>query len=235
MALGFFLGSVFPPQYLPWKGSPGPQPAKVQAAAAADGSVSLPSGSSSAGTGAQGTEERRTLNKNDNIPLLESAETVLQLLQRRDYQALSTWVDPQRGVTITAFSTVDGEVDLNFSAGQVAQFGQDAQRYHWGTVPGSGEEIQMTPAEFVSAYLCAADYTQAAWIGVDRVNITGNALENVAEAYPGCRFVDLTFPGSQTAGQNGVQGTDWSSLKLVFAPGEVGWTLVGLVHSQWTP
>ena len=67
-------------------------------------------------------------------------------------------------------------------------------------------------------------------IGVDRIQMTGNALENLKDAYPDCRFVDFSYPELDPA----YQGLDWCSLRLVFAPETTKWRLVGIVHGQWT-
>ena len=74
------------------------------------------------------------------------------------------------------------------------------------------------------------DYTQAPSVGVDQIVMSGNSLENLQEAYPDCRFVDLCYPSLDPA----YEGLDWCSLKMVFAPTQSGWYLVGLIHSQWT-
>ena len=59
---------------------------------------------------------------------------------------------------------------------------------------------------------------------------TGNALENVAESFPGCRFLEYHFPGLEPKNE----GFDWCSLKLVLSPYQGEWRLVGLIHSEWT-
>ncbi len=64
---------------------------------------------------------------------------------------------------------------------------------------------------------------------MDQVVLSGNALENVAQAYP------LPVCGPVLSGRDpDLGGLDWCSLKLVFAPLEGQWWLVGLIHSQWT-
>ena len=74
------------------------------------------------------------------------------------------------------------------------------------------------------------DYARAPEVGVDTVFLSGNALENVSDAYPDARFVDYAFPGLDPE----LEGFDWCSLKLVFEPWENEWYLVGLVHGEWT-
>ena len=227
LILGFLLGSVFPQSYLPW-GVEDPEVLHASVVTLPD--PLPPSGEDSSSAGADQPEEPPALNPRENFPLLNTACAVVRLIQQRDYAGLSAYVHPDRGLTLTAYSTVNPADDLTFTAAQVAAFGQDENRYTWGLVAGTGELIQMTPEEFFSAHLAALDYTQSSRIGLDQVNISGNALENVAEAYPGCRFVDFTCPGQAQSSH----GQDWSALKLVFLPHRDRWLLVGLIHSQWT-
>ena len=137
---------------------------------------------------------------------------------------------PEEGVTFTPYSTVDRDSDLRFTAAQVRQFSTDQTVYTWGVSDGLGSLIELTPAEYFSTYVFNTDYTQAPEIGVDRILQSGNALENLTEAYPGCRFVEFHFPGLDPANA----GLDWCSLKLVFSPSDSCWQLVGIIHSQWT-
>ena len=166
----------------------------------------------------------------DNFPLLSSACAVVRAIQERDYDTLAAFVHPEEGVTFTPYSTVDRDSDLRFTAAQVRQFSTDQTVYTWGVSDGLGSLIELTPAEYFSTYVFNTDYTQAPEIGVDRILQSGNALENLTEAYPGCRFVEFHFPGLDPANA----GLDWCSLKLVFSPSDSCWQLVGIIHSQWT-
>lgn len=239
LILGFLLGSICPQEYLPWGMEDVDGPVLT-----APPIVMVPSDEDSAQSQAQTSvsdaesapeqneknEQEVVFNPKDNFPLLNTACAVLRTLQTRNYAMLASYVHPERGLTFTPYSTVSLENDLTFTMGQVKKFAEDQEKYVWGVLPGTGDLIQMTPGEFVDSYIFGADYTQASRIGVDRINISGNALENVTEVYPDCRFVDYTFPGfDPEAG-----GLDWCSLKLIFAPAENQWRLVGLIHSQWT-
>ncbi len=228
LIFGFLLGTIVPPQSLPWSVSGSDQPVvPVQSNTLfTDKPDSASSKSGMSGQSGQALE----FNPKENFPLLNTACAVLRAIQQRDYTALAGYVHPEQGLTFTPYSTVNLEMDLTFTAAQVADFKEDENRYLWGMVSGTGEMLQMTVEEFFNSYIFNVDYTQASRIGIDRVNITGNALENVTEVYPDCRFIDFTYPGADIANQ----GQDWSSLKLVFAPSESQWLLVGLIHSQWT-
>lgn len=170
------------------------------------------------------------LDPEDNFPLLRSAYAVCLCLQQQNWSGLAAYVHPEQGVTFTPYSTVDPDSDRNFTADQVRSLDQDRNVYTWGFEDGRGEAIQMTFAQYFGRYVCDRDYTQAPELGVDRVMTGGNALENLTEVYDGCRFVDFSFPTSDPVND----GLDWSSLKLVFQPGDERWYLVGIVHGEWT-
>lgn len=165
-----------------------------------------------------------------NRVLLMRATSVLSAIKSKDYITLSTYVHPQKGVTFTPYSTVEPEANLNFSVSGIARAGEDPLQYIWGITDGRGSPIQLTMADYFAVYVFNADYTQAPIIGVDRVIGSGNAPENVAEAYPQGRFVEFHFPW--LAKEN--KGFDWCSLKLVFEEYNGDFKLVGIIHSQWT-
>ena len=170
------------------------------------------------------------LDPEDNFSLLSSACAVCRCLQQQNWSALSGYVHPDRGVTFTPYSTVEPSSDRNFTADQIKNLAQDTNVYTWGFEDGRGNPIQMTISQYMERYVYDRDYVQVPEIGVDRIMTGGNALENLTEAYDGCRFVDFSFPSADPVND----GLDWSSLKLVFQAGEERWYLVGVVHGEWT-
>lgn len=170
------------------------------------------------------------LDKGDNTLLLERANQVLEALKTEDYAALSELVHPQRGVTLTPYSTVDPTRDNVLTQAGVAKLATDDQVRLWGLYDGSGNPIRCTGTEYFDRYVFNADYTEAPRVGIDTILISGNALENVAAAYPDGRFVEYHFPGIDPA----LEGFDWCSLKLVFEVWDNDWYLVGLIHGEWT-
>ena len=143
---------------------------------------------------------------------------------------LSTYVHPTRGVTFTPYSTVALQRDQNFTVDQIKNLSSDTSTYTWGYEDGRGESIQMTMSEYFARFVFDADYTQAPKVGVDQIITSGNALENLTEAYPDCHFVDFCYPSRDPANE----GLDWCSLKLVFLGEKTSWYLVGVVHGEWT-
>lgn len=171
-----------------------------------------------------------SLDIEDNSYLLERASQVLEALKAEDYAALSELVHPQRGVTLTPYSTVDPSCDNVLPQTSVAKLATDDQVYLWGLYDGSGDPIRCTGTEYFDRYVFNVDYTEAPQVGIDTVLIRGNALENAAAAYPNGRFVEYHFPGIDPE----LEGFDWCSLKLVFEVWENDWYLVGIIHGEWT-
>ena len=188
--------------------------------------VSQPDGNSSAAASAT----LEPLVPEANFPLLGSACAVNRCFQQGDWATLAAYVHPDRGVTFTPYSTVDLDSNLNFTASQIKNLAQDETVYTWGFEDGRGDPIQMTFAQYFERYVYDRDYTQVPQIGIDRIMTGGNALENLPDAYPGCRFVDFSFPSADPVND----GLDWTSLKLVFLPEGEHWYLVGVVHGEWT-
>ena len=187
-------------------------------------------GSQSSGSTSAAPSAPELPDPSDNFPLLNSACAVNRCLQQQNWAALAAYVHPARGVTFTPYSTVDLESDLSFTPDQIKNLAQDKNVYTWGFEDGRGDPIQLTMQEYFFRYVCNADYTQAPEIGIDRIITGGNALENLAEIYTGCRFVDFCFPSADPVND----GLDWSSLKLVFQLEGEHWYLVGIVHGEWT-
>lgn len=221
LLVGFLVGIICP---TPWSGPKNP----VQAASTG-ASVSTASAKNN-NDGSSSSAAAPALDPTDNALLLDSALLALRALKEQDYNLLSTFVHPTRGVTFTPYSTVNFETDLTFTANQIRSLTEDKNVYTWGSVDGHGKLIELTMAQYMEQYVFHTDYTQAPEIGIDQIMISGNALENLAEAYPDCRFVDFTFPSFSPDSQ----GLDWCSLKLVFEAGESKWSLVGIIHGQWT-
>ncbi|MDR1156994.1 MAG: hypothetical protein LBK75_01605 [Oscillospiraceae bacterium] len=162
--------------------------------------------------------------------LVENAFTVVNCLKQEDFAKLADWVHPEKGILFVPYSTVLPERNLLFTAAEVRRFASDKNVYIWGVTDGEGAPIQSTPVDFFRRYLNNRDYTQASVVGVNTLIKTGNATENVAEAFPEARFVELNISMLDPA----QEGLDWSSLKIVFENVRGAYKVVAIIHSQWT-
>jgi len=220
LVIGFLFGGLLP---MPWDEEDVSTPVSgvLTPPASTSGTVNLP---------ASPDIEPEPLDQKNNFLLLSTACGVTRALRDGDYAKLAACVHPKLGVTFTPYSTVNPETDLTFTADEIRSLDKDDTVYTWGFVDGRGNLIEMTISRYLTQYVYDRDYVQAPELAFDRVLLSGNALENITEAYPGCRFVDFSFPSSDPLND----GLDWSSLKLVFQAYENNWFLVGIVHGEWT-
>lgn len=162
--------------------------------------------------------------------LIRQSYLVLNSLKNQDYLALSGYVHPQKGLTLTPYSTVDPQKDKTLQSGDIAKAAKNDALYVWGFHDGSGAPIQLSISDYFKTYVYNADYSKAPMIGVNTVLSMGNSLENVQVAYPDAQFVEFYFPSLDPK----YNGLDWCGLKLVFEQVLQEYKLVGLIHSEWT-
>ena len=83
----------------------------------------------------------------DTDRLLERAARVLETLSDRDFQALSRLVHPERGVTLTPYSTVS-DCDRVLLPQQVSSLESDEEVYTWGLEDGIGS-LSVSPGRSI--------------------------------------------------------------------------------------
>lgn len=162
----------------------------------------------------------------DSLSLVRCALETADAIREGEYSLLSSYVHPEEGVTFTPASTVDRNSNLTFQAGELAQVAESGKSYVWGTSTDAATPIKLTLKDYVASYVWDRDYIASPRISVDAMQVSGNALENTADAYPGCHYVEFYYPAAD--GQS-----EWSTLKLVFQWYQNEWYLVGIVHSAW--
>jgi len=167
----------------------------------------------------------------DNAELTALAYGVLEYIRDGDYQALSRVAHPDFGVVFSPYATVTLTTNRRFTPLQIAEFEKDTTIYVWGVQDGSGEPIEMTPADYFAGYVYSKDYFSASLIGVNRIVKSGNALENITDEFPGVRFVDFHIPGGE---KDTPEELAWGSLRLGFEEYEGALWLTVIINSRWT-
>jgi len=164
----------------------------------------------------------------DREQLTHLSSAVAECLALGDYAALAEYIHPVYGLLFAPSPTVNLGSNQCFTPQRVAYAGEDKTVYVWGVKYGTDELIKLTTRQFLEEYIYDRDYLHAPVLGFNTVLRSGNALENVATAFPEGRFVDLYFPSS-AEGAN-----DWRILRMVFedAGGEL--KLSALIHSEYT-
>ena len=164
--------------------------------------------------------------RSDDLAAL--AVAVADCIAAEDYAALSEYVHPVYGLVFSPYSTINLGSNQCFTPQRVAITGKDNSLYVWGVKYGSDEPIQLTAAAYFSEYVYDRDYAHAPVMGFNTVLRSGNALENVAAAFPDGQFVDLYFPSTSA------EANDWRILRMVFEDCEGEMKLSALIHGEYT-
>ena len=170
-------------------------------------------------------------NMSSHTSVLESALSIMKNIKNRDYVSLAKWIHPVKGVTFTPYSSVKSGKDVTLKPDDIKNANTNASAYNWGTDAGKGDEISLPITAYFDRYVYDHDYLAAPEIGLNRILKEGNTSENVKTAYPNAQFVDFYFSSFESQ----YEGMDWASLKLVLEEYQGNWTLVGMIHSCWTP
>ena len=155
------------------------------------------------------------------------AAAVLEAIRTKDMRALAELVHPERGVRFSAYSYVDIH-DIRLTRAQVAAAMSDATVRHWGDFDGSGEPIDLTFARYQAHFVWDADFTKGHARPAD---FGENTIDNAKDFYaPDGIVVEYYLDGRDPR----FGGMDWRALRLVMAPKDGDYYLVGVIHAEWT-
>ena len=168
--------------------------------------------------------------KDSDIQLENLSKKILAVLKARDYKALAIYVHPELGLRFSPYAFVDVKADCKFTVAGLINVKQKGKKIKWGKYDGSGELIMMTVPEYFNRFVYDADFINRGEISINEVIPSGNTVNNVEEAYPGCEHVEFMFPGTDPA----LEGMDWRVIRLVFKKVKDKMYLVGIIHSEWT-
>ncbi|MFN4080021.1 MAG: hypothetical protein ACK4NS_03900 [Saprospiraceae bacterium] len=155
---------------------------------------------------------------------------MLDLLSRKDFEALADWIHPELGLRFSPYGFVDTSSGLRLSRAEFkATLANEAVRV-WGAYDGNGEPIEMNFKDYYKEFIFNADFSKPEKFAENEIIGKGNTLINMAEMYPDCKFIESYFSGFAPE----FAGMDWSSLRLVFKKEGARHYPVGIVHDQWT-
>lgn len=160
--------------------------------------------------------------------LLALSSDVLALLAEKDWSAIEDCIHPD-GLTFTPYSTV-GETDRTIAKEDFAAAAESQEAVLWGNWDGSGDPLNLTFNAYWNRFVWNTDYQAADSATPNKITLSGNSIENVMEAYPDCMYVEYAV--NSYLGYD--DGTDWSTLKLVFVRVDDQWYLRAVIHGEWT-
>lgn len=161
--------------------------------------------------------------------VLDLAAGVVGALKNKDMSALSAYVHPQLGLRFSPYAAVK-DTDLVFPADEVAGLLNDDTLYNWGGYFSTGNPIELTFADYFSQFVYDVDFAVAPEISLNHRLGESTTLDNSHDFYPEAMIVEYHFPSFNPQ----YEGMDWRSLRLVFQQEKDTWSLVGIIHDQWT-
>ncbi|WP_240376993.1 S-layer homology domain-containing protein [Bacillus piscicola] len=156
-----------------------------------------------------------------------AADSALSAIGAEDWEALSSFVHPDKGVRFSPYAYVEIADDQQFTAAEMETLWGDSTTYLWGQYDGTGFPIELTFQEYYEEFIYARDYLHADETSVNERLGQGNTIDNSQDAYPDAEIVEYHFTHSGN-------GLDWSSLRLAMEKQNGSWYVVGVIHDQWT-
>lgn len=164
---------------------------------------------------------------NKDSLLSATANKVLIILKNKQYDSLVNYFSDS--VHFSPYGFI-GSGEQTLTAGDFLKLNTSGKTINWGSYDGSGDPIELTLQQYFEKFVYNADFLKAQQTAIDSFIKTGNSLNNLEKAYPGCRFIEYHFPGFEEK----YGGMDWVSLRLVFKEIKNTYLLIAIVHDQWT-
>ena len=181
-------------------------------------------GSSSSNNNASATTQSK------EAQILQQAEQIQNYLATDNYQALTAFIHPTKGVRFSMYAYVHKDSDKVFSREQFTTYLQQSRiKFTWGAKDGSGELHITTLPDFLNNWVAAEQY-EVKSATFNKFQGSGNSLNNLKEAYPSADFVEFYHSGKNPE----YQGMDWRAMRLVFEEYQGKYYLVAIVNDQWT-
>ncbi|WP_158735568.1 hypothetical protein [Alteribacillus sp. YIM 98480] len=163
-----------------------------------------------------------------NSDLVNTAQTVLNMITSQDMNTLASHVHPDKGVLFSPYVNIDEDAQV-FQQEEVEHFFEDNQVYEWGVYDGRGNTIELTPGEYYEEFIYEPGLQDADEIVVDEIKQRGNMKNNIKNVFPEAAVVEYHIESSED------EGMDWASLNIVLEQDENNtWKLVAIVHDEWT-
>jgi len=171
------------------------------------------------------TSQNYNANGKDTALMLQTAQSILQLIQSRQYKDLVAYVHPEWGLRCSPYAFVDTINDVVLMTEDLEN--NNHEQHLWGYYDGTGDPIMLNTEAYFNQFVYDRNFIAAPNVSINRILGKGNSVNNLQAAYPECDFIEYYFPGTEDY-------PDWRALRLVFKQYQGRLYLVGLVHDQWT-
>lgn len=165
---------------------------------------------------------------NDSDTVRLKAQKVLQALNKNDFETVSQYVHPGKGLRFSPDAHLDDN-DRVVQKQNIVKIPTDSATYDWGGHDYEADStIRLTGKQYASQYLRPTVPRAIKKTALNvRIGVSTNS-SNLSDVYPGRMFVEY-----HTFGDN--PEYDWASLRLVFLKSQGDWYLVAIVSDAYVP
>lgn len=163
------------------------------------------------------------------VNLVRHSHDVLLAIASKDFQSLSHFVHPDKGVIFAPYAFIDS-LAKSFTAYELKNMTPKYPPVDWGQYDGSGEPMNMNISQYFDKIVYDVDYLTADTLAVNGIIGKGNSINNIKTVFPESEFVEYHFRGFDPE----FDGMDWRSLRLVYEKVENKYFLVAIVNDRWT-
>lgn len=160
----------------------------------------------------------------------ELSDKIVNFLDKKDMIKLSNCIHPSKGVRFSQYGRVHIKEHKNFKAEQVKVLLNDTKKYVWGAYEGSGDNIELTPKEYLEKFVFNKSYETAKFAYNEKLSQSGYSDDFQEAVYPNSIMSEYYFKGKDPD----VGGLDWTSLRFIFELYKDNWYLVGIISNQQT-
>ena len=89
--------------------------------------------------------------------LLFRVVEIINSIKDKDFNKLSTFVHPSKGLRFSPYDYIDTETSKVFTVEEVKGLGDDEQVYLWGHYDGTGDPIELNFNEYYERFIYDAD------------------------------------------------------------------------------
>ena len=169
----------------------------------------------------------------DGQYIMEAAFDILDALDSGDLAVLNSYIIPANGLKFAPNQNIDLSTMIQLSQAEITGMATDTTIYTWGNEPASGNNIDLTIADYFTQYVTDEYYKQAPVIGQNVVVSSGNLINNISTVYwhPDTQAIEFYYPSFDPS----YGGLDWKSITLVFLTEDFSPSLLAIIHGSHTP
>ncbi len=172
------------------------------------------------------TQSQEAAVEKQDTSLTYFVQQTIKALAKKDIDKLVPLMD-ENGVRFSPYVNVS-EDDQIILPSSIKAISNSDSLLLWGVFDGSGEDIKLTFNAYFKRFVYNRDFINIE-AKYNKIEASGNDLNNLKTFYPKSPFVEFYFPGTTENEQ-----MDWKALYLVFSHQNNSYKLKAIIHNQWT-